>query len=272
MVAVDRSGGSAPPGRSWTTITAVRPPEQGDGPQGPATPSDELEDLRRALYGPGADARAADAYRERRSLAEHGSATIDAAEEPTDRTGPAIDEPGPPAEEHRAGMGRMRSLLGSLAGTTAGFVAGVLLAPLLGVPPARPAIPVPSSPPTTERVTGDVSALAVFGAPQRPVDRPALVGGSTLLASSFRRLRAVPELGFDVYAARALRQQLCLVAAGRPTWSVATCAPESRFERVPLRLAFQAIDGSAGNAAVDVTATWRRIGGLEIDRREDERR
>lgn len=231
--------------------------------------SAELERLRRAVYAPGTRADQAAEYRRMRAELQRDQADVGADRGPEGTSAASHEEAGHPVTAPSAttvGRSRRPLALAGAAGAVIGLAAGFLVAPAVG----RTAAPasVTTAPPA-ERVSGDVSALSVFSEPQRAVDRPPTDVGARLLPASFRRLRSVPARGVDIYAAQDSAADLCLVAISVEARLAAACAPMTRFQRTPLRLAFRA-DGSRGQrrtsgTLVDMTATWEFIRGLTVE-------
>lgn len=240
-------------------------------PSGAPPRAAELAELRRAVYAPGADRALAARYRRLQARLEQERAAVRdalaAAEQPEGRSRATEAAPAASIEPTAGSRSVPRTRAGVVVAlaATAAFAAGVLVAPALGrgAAPAPSAAPTPSptaSAPLLSSASGSGSALAIFGEPQRDVDRPAVGTDARLLPQTFHRLQAMPTLGIDVYAAEDTYGDVCLVALSVEAHLTASCTPNAASRAAPLRLTVRAdryrdVFTKTGEQ-VDLTVTW----------------
>jgi hypothetical protein len=245
-------------------------------PSGAPSVSAAAAGLRRAVYAPRSDPSASARYqrlqdrleRERAAVQEALAVAAEPVSVPPPMEQAAVAAPG----SLRPSPRRARLLLTASVAAAAAFPAGVLLAPALGGGGA----PEPTAPPTSSArapsisgASGTGGALGIFGGAQREADRPAIGIGAHLLPQTFRRLRAEPTLGVDIYAAEDSDGDVCLVALTVEARLAAACAPIAAFRRAPLRLALRAdryrYETTKAGGQVELVATWGFPGRFTLD-------
>jgi len=241
-------------------LDALRALDDEDG-----SPYAGLDARRAALYRPGADpaegAEVARLIRERDAL--------------RDAVAAALQDPGAlvPSVGGGAAASVPRSrrtwpvLLLAVPVAAAAFAGGLLLGPALGSRAAvLPTIaPAELPEPVLVRPAG-ADALAVFTRAPHATDHPIVAPGGDLLATSFRRLAALPGVGVDLYAARTKESEVCLVAVTVDAHLTASCADPQGFRRTPCSIDLSVTkdpetDDPKGTRT-EIEATWSFDGTL----------
>lgn len=220
-------------------------------------------DLRRRTADPGQPAPTAD-----------GPPHLDPSADPTEGTG---DSPAPatPAEVPTGRTARRRLLPSAIV--AAALVAAAVIGAVLGSRLTEAASsPAPSASATAE-TPGNPAAL--FAQEQRPEDIPAQAMSASFEPDSFRYLGSAgwaedPNLvgRSPFYAVRASGSLICLVAIPEGSGYLSTCALESEYPSIGLRLSWESADYLAqlppdfyvedemGDMIGDVTVIWGRTG------------
>jgi len=131
-------------------------------------------------------------------------------------------------------------------------------------PPASPSVdPKPTAAPLT--------AALIFKSAQVPSDLPAQPMPETLVRDSFRNLLPAEASSTrnGIYAARSTSNMICLVALTSESAYVSSCAVESEFPVIGLRVYWSAdidyltSDGAAISTPTDLNAVWKPDGSVE---------
>jgi len=295
---------------SWPVLDALwwwSHPEE-PSPQGTPAPTGRLRDLQRRVFAADGDATddpdvAGALLALQAEIAAERAAVVAAVV--VARTGqhvpaatgaqvagagadPVAAVPGEPAEPLRAPLRRRASLVVALAGAVAfGVVVGAQVdgpalwgagfAPESGAPAATTmdtATPLPA-------VEVPVLAAQVFARTQAARDIPLVPMPAAFDPGSFRYLGSAGWTDADgdgmtdspYYAARGTEDLICLVAVPEGSGYLSTCALESGFPAVGLRLSWQSTDMLQGASTdtdtgakpmvLDITVAWQRDSTIE---------